>query len=301
MYTIKQASARTGVSVASLRAWERRYGVVAPHRTDSGYRLYDEQALATLAAMRRLVDDGWSPAAAASSLATGDVTPTQAAVGAPTTAPTTAGTGHPEGPELTTAFVEAAAAVDVPAVETVLDRAFALGSFEMVADTWLMPTLAALGDAWAAGKVDVAGEHAASHAVMRRLSHAFAAAASYSHGPRVVVGLPSGSHHELGALAFATAARRRGLAVVYVGADLPATSWQRAVRAFPTRAAVVVVPTAEDRPRASETVEHLLRTVPDLVVAVGGRYAEGVAPGALTLPVTISEAARAIETARRPG
>lgn len=58
MYTIKQASRLTGVSEASLRAWERRYGVVVPHRNDSGYRLYDEEALAAVSTMRRLVDDG---------------------------------------------------------------------------------------------------------------------------------------------------------------------------------------------------------------------------------------------------
>ena len=39
---------RSGVSVPLLRAWERRYGIVAPARTASGYRLYDEAALARL-------------------------------------------------------------------------------------------------------------------------------------------------------------------------------------------------------------------------------------------------------------
>ena len=42
MYTIKQAAARTGVSVPTIRAWERRYGVVGPARTTAGYRLYDD-------------------------------------------------------------------------------------------------------------------------------------------------------------------------------------------------------------------------------------------------------------------
>jgi len=244
MFTIKEASARTGVSVALLRAWESRYHVVVPRRTESGYRLYDEAAIAAVTAMRRLVDEGWSPATAAAAVSSGEV---------PSAAPPPrlAGTGAPalptpEAEALTQDFLDAASTVDVTRVEAVLDQAFALGSFEVVADAWLMPALCALGEAWAEGRVDVAGEHAASYAVMRRLSSAFAAASSVSHGPRVVVGLPGGSHHELGALAFATAARRRGLAVVYVGADLPVDSWQRAVRAFPTRVAVLAVPTVDD-------------------------------------------------------
>src|SRR3954468_9986658 len=65
MYTIKQASRLTGVSEASLRAWERRYGVVVPRRSQSGYRIYDESALEAVSTMRRLVNAGWSPAEAA--------------------------------------------------------------------------------------------------------------------------------------------------------------------------------------------------------------------------------------------
>ncbi|MBJ7358666.1 MerR family transcriptional regulator, partial [Nocardioides sp.] len=68
MYTIKQAARLTGVPEASLRAWERRYAVVVPHRNASGYRVYDEAALAAVATMRRLVDDGWSPAEAAAAV-----------------------------------------------------------------------------------------------------------------------------------------------------------------------------------------------------------------------------------------
>src|SRR5215210_1151764 len=73
MYTITQAARLTGVSVASLRAWERRYGVVVPMRNESGYRLYDEAALAAISTMRRLVDDGWSAGAAAAAVRSGDV------------------------------------------------------------------------------------------------------------------------------------------------------------------------------------------------------------------------------------
>ena len=50
MYTIKQAAARTGLSVPIIRVWERRYGVVQPGRTPAGYRLYDDEAIARLAA-----------------------------------------------------------------------------------------------------------------------------------------------------------------------------------------------------------------------------------------------------------
>ncbi|MFZ5848022.1 MAG: MerR family transcriptional regulator [Actinomycetota bacterium] len=295
MYTIKQAAARTGVSEASLRAWERRYHVVTPRRSEGGYRLYDEQAIAALTAMRRLVDDGWPPAVAAKAVAgrSADVATPPASEAVVKTA--TPLLENPEGRVLADGFLAAAAAVDAVGIESVLDRAFALSSFEAVTDEWLMPTLRALGEAWARGDVDVVGEHAGSHAVMRRLSHSFSAAASLPRGPRLVVGLPPGAHHELGALAFATVARRRGAAVVYVGADLPSDSWVRAVRAFPTRAAVLAVPTEQDREAAASTARALRKARPDVAVAVGGAHAAGLDADVVTLPDSITEAARIVE------
>ena len=124
------------------------------------------------------------------------------------------------------------------------------------------PTLEALGEGWARGEIDVAGEHAASHAVHRRLSAAFDAAGSRSRGPAVVVGLPSGSQHDLGALAFATAIRRRGMDVLYLGANVPVSSWETAVRSREARAAVLSVVTPEDRPAAVAVAERLLSQAP---------------------------------------
>ena len=64
-----------------------------------------------------------------------------------------------------------------------LDERFSRASFESVVDGWLMPSLVALGEAWADGRVSVAGEHLASYAVQRRLAAAYDAAASRSGRP----------------------------------------------------------------------------------------------------------------------
>ena len=72
MYSIKQASIRSGVSVPLIRAWERRYGVVSPKRTASGYRLYDDEAIATLIRVRELTDGGWSASEASRAILAGE-------------------------------------------------------------------------------------------------------------------------------------------------------------------------------------------------------------------------------------
>ena len=99
---------------------------------------------------------------------------------------------------MTERFLGAARALDPDAITAVLDDIFARGSFERIATDLIFPALEALGDAWAAGQVSVAGEHMASSAVQRRLGQALEAAGSAEgHGPRVVVGLPPGGRHEL--------------------------------------------------------------------------------------------------------
>ncbi|WP_421171433.1 MerR family transcriptional regulator [Aeromonas dhakensis] len=43
IYPIREVSRLTGVNPVTLRAWQRRYGLVQPARTEKGHRLYSEQ------------------------------------------------------------------------------------------------------------------------------------------------------------------------------------------------------------------------------------------------------------------
>ena len=221
MYTIKEASTRTGVGAPLIRAWERRYGVVEPARTASGYRLYDDATLRVLVAMRSLIEAGWTASEAARAIKAGEV-----AIEDGTVERTVGGPDTPGGPDMVQGahrarligrFVAAAESASATETEAALDEMFVSGSFEAVVDDLLLPAAAALGDAWAAGRMSVAAEHAASAAVARRLSAVFQAAGVPTGSAAVVVGLPPGSRHELGAFAFAATLRRRGLGVLYVG------------------------------------------------------------------------------------
>src|SRR4051812_16842904 len=228
MYTIKEAAVRSGLTVPVLRAWERRYGVVTPTRTAGGYRVYDDAALARLRSMRRLIDDGWSPSAAAAAIVAGTEPPddirTEPGV-------------EDRASQLVRQLVDAAAILDSPRIEAVLDEMFAAGTYERVVEDHVIPSLRALGDAWATGRLPVAGEHIASNAILRRLAASFQASGpGPDDGRLVLVGMPPGGRHELGGLIFATALRRAGLAVIYLGADLPVDDWIAAVERTEARA-----------------------------------------------------------------
>ena len=113
--------------------------------------------------------------------------------------------------------MEAARVLDIDRLERILDEAFAAQRFELAMDAVVFPALRAVGVAWAAGDLDVGAEHAASETVRRRLAHFFDAARGPMMQAQVLVGMPPGGQHELGAFAFAVASRRAGLAVAYLG------------------------------------------------------------------------------------
>lgn len=293
MYTIKRAAELTGVSLSTLRAWERRYGVVKPARSDGRYRLYSAEDLRALAIMAALVNEGWSAREAAvetKARITGGGPPNQ----------------RPHRPTETASLpgldelLEAGQRLDTARVADLLDEAFVRAGFERVVDDWLMPALVAIGDAWADGRLSVAGEHLLSYAVSRRLAAIYEAAGSRGAGPVVILGLPSGARHELGILAFAVAARRAGFATTYVGADLPADDWEVAVSARRATAVVLAVPRSADIVPARQLCERLAAAHPELVIFVGGAMQEEVGAGSTPLGHGIGAAVELLESRLAP-
>ncbi|MEO8437568.1 MAG: MerR family transcriptional regulator [Chloroflexota bacterium] len=301
MYTIKQAATRTGLTIPTIRAWERRYGVVSPERTAAGYRLYDDAAIEVLAAMRSLVEThGWRPSQAAERVLSPGLDLamlTAPAFGAADDGARTR-SGAPDDPASAAiaSFVSAAGRLDVPGMERVLDEAFAAQRFELAMDAVVFPALRAIGEAWATGDLDVAAEHAASETVRRRLSRFFDAARGPMMQTRLLVGMPPGGQHELGVFAFAVACRRAGQAVAYLGMNVPLQSWLQMARDTAVPAIVLGSVTAEDA-AAVDLVVDIIRTMDRAPVCfTGGPASVDVRhpSGAVQLPSSLDEAVVAV-------
>ena len=235
MYTIKQAAARTGLTIPTIRAWERRYGVVSPERTEAGYRLYDEAAIERLAAMRSLVErEGWRPSQAADRIRTPGID--LASLARQATA--TGGSSGDQQIDSTGAARRSCGAClrcRSPAAGHRRDGAGPRRGLRCAAvrardGRGCLPGAPCRRRAWADGTLDVAAEHAASETVRRRLARFFDAARGPMMQTRLLVGMPPGGDHELGVFAFAVACRRAGQAVAYIGSDVPLESWMRIVR-----------------------------------------------------------------------
>jgi methanogenic corrinoid protein MtbC1 len=257
--------------------------------------LYDETSLQTLRTMRSLVEGGWTASEAARAIRSGEVPLVEAASSErPISSASAQGPDRRNRDRLVERFVASATASSPAETEAVLDEILASGSYEAIVDDLLLPAAAALGDAWATGRISVAAEHAASAAVGRRLAAIFQASGVPGR-VAVVVGLPPGARHELGALAFAAAIRRRGVGVLYLGADVTVDGWIDAVSRTKARGAVIGVVTAADRAAAAAVAKALAEAEVPLV-AIGGQASTPDLDGAATLvlPQRVVDAAELV-------
>jgi DNA-binding transcriptional MerR regulator len=205
---IGELSYRVGVSPDVLRAWEKRYGLLRPSRSEGGYRLYSERDEWRVRLMQQKLWSGLSTAEAAR-----DVARMEHNSDMPD--------GSVETPaELAEKVGAALERFDEDDAHALLDRLLGVHGLERAIRDALMPYLRELGERWARKEITVAQEHFASRLIEGRL---LTLARGWNRGPgrRAVLACPSGEQHTLPLVCFGLVLRTRGWRVVYLGADTP--------------------------------------------------------------------------------
>jgi len=214
---IGEVSRRTGVAVPTLRAWERRYGLLSPARTDGGHRLYSEADITRVRGMQRLLDQGWSAAAAAREVLREPATVT--------TLRPVAGVGQASG-DLVTRLEAAIDAFDGPGADAAMDDVFARFDVPRALDEVVLPVLRRVGDGWQDDPRVIAREHFATNTLRPRLQRLLRSPARV--GARsCLAAAPEGEDHDLGVLASAVVAADAGWRVHYLGARMPTAAMER--------------------------------------------------------------------------
>ncbi len=223
---IGAVSRRTGVAVTTLRAWEARYGLLEPRRTDGGHRLYGEADVDRVLAVLRLTAQGWAVSAAARAVTTGRepdrLRIVDAAPGPVATAPA-AGADRSRG-----ALAAAISAYDGDAATAVLDEALARLGVPRTLEDVILPVLRDLGEGWREDPGLIAAEHFATNVLRPRL-HRLLAGARRATAPTCLAAAPEGEDHELGVLAAAAVAADAGFRVTYLGGRTPRAALERSV------------------------------------------------------------------------
>lgn len=240
LYNIKAVVQATGVTPSTLRAWERRYGMVLPHRSQSGYRLYSDQDVAVIHWLKGQVDQGMAISQAVMRLEQiMEAADERAAVILPYHANTVEAPAisalhdHAEVrdfPTLQMELTDALIRYDEKSANVVIAEAFALYSVEDVGEKLFPPVLVEIGARWHRGEVSITQEHYATNYLIQRLTAIIHGTERNDNGPILWVGCAAGEEHEVGALLASLYLRRAGYQVHYLGQDVPVEDFVAEVR-----------------------------------------------------------------------
>jgi DNA-binding transcriptional MerR regulator/methylmalonyl-CoA mutase cobalamin-binding subunit len=278
-HPIGVVSSRTGLPQDVLRAWERRYAAVTPHRTDTGRRLYSDRDLEKLSLLKRAVDSGRRISDVASlTIEALQVLVHEDSAATPTPRARTGAAGGRAAAGYVEEALEAIEALDGATLESLLRQASVDLAQPVLRNDVIRPLLEAVGDRWRAGTMRIANEHLATAALRSFLGALRLNGRGTESGPTLIVATPPGQRHELGALLVATAALEVGWDSVYLGPDLPAAEIASAVRQRGARAVALSLVCPARDPRVADELRELRDYVgEDVEVFAGGAAAESYA------------------------
>ncbi|MBX9927763.1 MAG: cobalamin-dependent protein [Gemmatimonadaceae bacterium] len=264
---------RTGLSADLLRAWEKRYQVVKPHRSPGGQRYYSDIDVNRLRLLQRAVRAGRAISRIAG-LSIDELErlvreDDEQGIQREATPATDVAAGAPE-LFLSNALI-ATEQLDARALENTLRQAAMRLSADHLLDEVISPLLFTIGSLWHAGRLRPTNEHLATQVIRRVLGWITEVGTSDPRAPAILVATPSGQNHELGAMLVAATASQYGWRVLYLGANLP--SDDIAAAAVQARADVValsiVFPT-DDSALPGELLRLKKALPPGVAITVGG-------------------------------
>jgi DNA-binding transcriptional MerR regulator len=203
-YTVNEVEERTKVPGSTLRQWERRYGFPKPERSEAGYRLYSDQDLGHIGAMKRHIAEG-IPASRAAELVRGLL-------------PAVGGARPLTG--LRDELVGACIELDEESAARLLSEAHALHPIDAVVLDLIVGTVAKLDELCQRDAIERARVGFAVSFLNGRLRALFDQTPMLRGAPAVLVACAPGNRQETAPLALAVTLRRDGYRVYYLGPDV---------------------------------------------------------------------------------
>jgi MerR family transcriptional regulator, light-induced transcriptional regulator len=280
-FPIRWVVRRTGLNPSVLRAWERRYGVVEPGRSEGGQRLYSEEDIRRLTLVKEAVEAGHSIGQVAR-LSSPELRRLLQGDTGRSGRDASAGTAGEEGGaprwgdpgRVLHECLKRVRDMEPRQLEEELNRAAVGLNPEALVDQVLVPLLNRIGLLWEAGEMGPAAEHLATGVLRRFLDFLIRTLADGRSGRLMLVGTPAGHRHEYGALLAAVVVAGEGWEVVVMGADLPAHELaQAATRKGASAVALSALYPTDDPALASELEDLRSRLAPDVEIVVGGAAA----------------------------
>lgn len=284
LYNLKAVLKETGLGADTLRAWERRYGLPTPERTPGGHRLYSQHDIALIKWLVARQHEGLSISRAVELWREQTADGKEPLQTAQQPRPASFGAQAlyllPETglDALRAQWLAACLNFNEITAEQTLNQAFSLYPVETVSTDLLARGLTEIGLLWHENRATVQQEHFASNLAMRRLDALIAAAPIPGRPHTILVGCPPNEWHNFSGLLLSLLLRRRGLNVVYLGANVPQNRFEETLDAV--QPSLVVLISQQLRTAASLQQTAGLLAAHGATVTFGGRIFE-MQPGLL--------------------
>lgn len=275
-FNLKVVLKETGLAADTLRAWERRYGLPMPQRTAGGHRLYSQRDIETIKWLMKRQEEGLSISRAV------DMWNEQIGSGVdPLAGSVSSGSAFVSGvpmpyqsPDTTlaslrTAWIEACMNFSESTSEHVLNQAFSMFPVESVCVEVLQRGMTEIGEMWYQNRASVQQEHFASALAIRKLDALLSASPAPTRDQTVLVGCPAEEWHTFTPLLLSLLLRRRGLNVLYLGANVPVSQLSETVKNSRVNLVVLIAQLLTSAATLQQTT--LTLSWQNIPVAFGGR------------------------------
>ncbi len=291
LYPIRTVSSLTGVNAITLRAWERRYGLIKPVRTPKGHRLYTQNDIDLIQQVLELLDKGISIGQVKDYLKDTEGQKPGGDKGDPWSA-------------YQRRMINAIVRFDVNGLDATYNDALSLYPVEMVTKHLILPLLKTLGMRWETAEGSIAEEHFFGAYLRNKLGARFHHHPTSLGGPTIVAACLPGEQHEIGLMLFCLSALTHGYRIVYLGADTPLEEAVLPVERSESQA-VLFSGSVETPPEVfAEQLPNLVERLP-VPVFIGGataiRHRDAIVnAGAIPLGTDIQQALRRIDEELEP-
>ncbi len=226
LFNLSKVLQETGIKADTLRAWERRYQLPVPSRTEGGHRLFSAYDIETIKWLLARQDEGLRISQAVDywrELLAAGADPLEGQPQSSSVNPAFSIDDNVRQPlsALTRLWIDNALSFNEVEADQILDTAFSQFPWELVCTDLILQGLSDIGKRWYRGEITVQQEHFAAELVVKKLGALTSAAPPVFHQQKVLLSCPPGEYHTIPLLMINTLLRYRGWEVTYLGANVP--------------------------------------------------------------------------------
>ena len=261
-YPIRAISELTGIPTTTLRAWERRYGLLKPTRTAKGHRLYSAEDIDLIKEIVKLMKSNHTISEAIRIIKNPEL---NAIVSSESE-------GH--WAVYQQRMLKSIEHFNEQNLDTTYNEALSIYPIDMVTEQVIIPVLDTLGERWQERDAGIAEEHFFSAFLRNKLGARLHHESHRSRGNKILVCCLPGEYHELGVLLFCIAAIGHGYQILYLGNNMPPAQLSKVVER--TDVAAVLLSGTKTGSLPGEVEFELKGIIKDMKIPVlfGGKVSE---------------------------